>query len=147
MDDHCLVISGDWVYGEGGKWDFIIEKHQMGRMVHVYEGMGFKELEGNVLHEFKDNEGRFHVSLSYGPPESFELATRIRTPPVLITRDGVLRYFCQHLKVKRWMNRFARFESKPKDVDTEVVDDSGIGFVSLEAAKFLVRGEFGSGCS
>ncbi|WZZ70345.1 hypothetical protein YC2023_081715 [Brassica napus] len=114
MDDHCLVISGDWVYGEGGKWDFINEKHQMGRMVHVYEGMGFKELEGNVLHEFKDDEGRFHVSSSYGPPESFELATRIRTPP---------------------------------DVDTEVVDDSGMGFVSLEAAKFLVRGEFGSRCS
>lgn len=31
---------------------------------------------------------------------------------------------------------FARFEEKPKFVDTDVVDDSGIGFVSPDAVKF-----------
>ncbi|KAH0936535.1 hypothetical protein HID58_013652 [Brassica napus] len=90
MDEQCLVLSGDWVCVEGGKWDFVIEKHHMGRMVQIYEGIGCSKLEGNVLH--------------------FELATGIRTPPVLITSDGAIRYFCQHLKVKGWMNLFAKFE-------------------------------------
>ncbi|CAN6824009.1 unnamed protein product [Brassica oleracea] len=130
MDDQCLVISGDWVCGYEGKWDFVIEKHQMGRMVEIREGMGFKELEDNVLREFRLDEGCSRVSLSYWPPTSFELATGIRTPPV-----------------KGGMNLFARFDAKPKDVDTEVVDDTVMCFVSLTAARFQVSGEFGSGRS
>ncbi|CAN6851057.1 unnamed protein product [Brassica oleracea] len=147
MDDQCLVISGDWVCGDEGKWDFVIEKHQMGRMVEIHEGMGFKELEDNVLREFRLDEGCSRVSLSYWPPTSFELATGIRTPPILITSDGALKYFCQHMKVKGGMNLFARFDAKPKDVDTEVVDDTGMCFVSPTAARFQVSGEFGSGRS
>ncbi|CAH8313373.1 unnamed protein product [Eruca vesicaria subsp. sativa] len=65
MDEQCLVLSGDWVCGDGGKWDFMIEKNQMGRMVRISEGMGFKELETNVFDEFKVDKGCFHVSLSY----------------------------------------------------------------------------------
>ncbi|CAG7896188.1 unnamed protein product [Brassica rapa] len=130
MDDQCLVLSGDWVCGDEGKWDFVIEKNQMGRMVEIHPGLGFKELEDNVLREFRLDEGHFRVSLSYWPPSSFELATGIRTPPV-----------------KGGMNLFARFDAKPKDVDTEVVDDSGMCFVSPTAARFQGSGEFGSGRS
>ncbi|CAN6824933.1 unnamed protein product, partial [Brassica oleracea] len=83
MDDQCLVLSGEWVCGDGGKWDFIIEKHRMGRMVPVYEGIGCVDLERNVLREFVVDEARFGVALSYWPPTSLELATGIRTPPVL----------------------------------------------------------------
>ena len=137
MDEQCLVLSGDWVCGDGGKWDFVIEKHQMGRMVAVYEGIGFQELKRNVLREFRMDEAQFGVTLSYWPPTSMELATGIRTPPVLVTSDGGVKYFCQHLKVKGAMNLFARFEALKKVVDTDVVDDSGMGFVSPEAAKFL----------
>ncbi|KAG5375032.1 hypothetical protein IGI04_039628, partial [Brassica rapa subsp. trilocularis] len=137
MDEQCLVLSGDWVCGDGGKWDFVIEKHQMGRMVAVYEGIGFQELKRNVLREFRKDEAQFGVTLSYWPPTSMELATGIRTPPVLVTSDGGVKYFCQHLKVKGAMNLFARFEALKKVVDTDVVDDSCMGFVSPEAAKFL----------
>ncbi|WZZ08055.1 hypothetical protein YC2023_093976 [Brassica napus] len=119
----------------------------MGRMVEIHPGLGFKELEDNVLREFRLDEGHFRVSLSYWPPSSFELATGIRTPPVLITSDCSLKYFCQHMKVKGGMNLFARFDAKPKDVDTEVVDDSGMCFVSPTAARFQGSGEFGSGRS
>ncbi|KAH0884810.1 hypothetical protein HID58_060906 [Brassica napus] len=137
MDENCMVLSGDWVCGDVGTWDFVIEKNRMGRM----------ELEGNVLREFKLDEGRFHVSLSYWPPTSFELATGIRTPPVLITNEGAVKYFCQHQKVKGGMNLFAKFELKTDNVDNEVVDDSGMGYVSPEAARFVEKRDLGCGSS
>ncbi|KAL0741726.1 hypothetical protein Bca4012_083239 [Brassica carinata] len=130
MEEPCLVLSGDWVCGEEGKWDFVVEKNRMGRMVQMYEGIGCKELEGNVLREFKLDEGRYRVALSYWPPTSSEIATGIRTPPVLITNEVALKYFCQHQKVKGGMNLFAKIESRKESVDVEVVDDSGLGFVS-----------------
>ena len=108
-------------------------------MVPVYEGIGCEELERNVLREFRMDEARFGVTLSYWPPTSLELATGIRTPPVLVTSDGAVKYFCQHLKVKGGMNLFARFEAKHQFVDTDVVDDSGMGFVSPDAVKFSSR--------
>ncbi|KAF2609187.1 hypothetical protein F2Q68_00045500 [Brassica cretica] len=111
----------------------------MGRMVSVYEGIGCEELERNVLREFRMDEVRFGVTLSYWPPTSLELATGIRTPPVLVTSDGAVKYFFQHLKVKGGMNLFARFEAKHQFVDTDVVDDSGMGFVSPDAVKFSSR--------
>lgn len=49
MDDQCLVLSGDWVCGDEGKWDFVIEKNQMGRMVEIHPGLGFKELEDKLM--------------------------------------------------------------------------------------------------
>ncbi|KAF2569961.1 hypothetical protein F2Q68_00025921 [Brassica cretica] len=168
MDENCMVLSGDWVCGEGGTWDFVIEKNRMGRMVPIYDGIGCKELEGNVLREFKLDEGRFRVSLSYWPPTSFELATGIRIPPVLITNEGAVKYFCQHQKVKGGMNLFAKFERKTNNVDNEVVDDSGMGFcltkscetrvidiaddsgmgfVSPDAARFGGRSDLGCGSS
>ncbi|KAH0910743.1 hypothetical protein HID58_034064 [Brassica napus] len=136
MDDQCLVLSGEWVCGDGGKWDFIIEKHRMGCMVPVYEGIGCVDLERNVLREFVVDEARFGVALSYWPPTSLEIATGIRTPPVLITNDGTVKYFCKHLKVTGGMNLFAQFKEKPKIVDSDVVDDTDMGFVSPDAAKF-----------
>ncbi|CAN7055507.1 unnamed protein product, partial [Brassica oleracea var. botrytis] len=120
MEETCMVLSGDWFCSDVGTWDFVIEKNRMGRMVEIYEGIGCKELEGNVLREFKLDEERYRVSLSYWPPTRFELATGIRTPPVLITNHGA-------------------FELKTDCVDTEVVDDSGMAFVSPEAARFVEK--------
>ncbi|CAN7089753.1 unnamed protein product, partial [Brassica rapa subsp. narinosa] len=100
----------------------------MGRMVEIYDGIGCKELAGNVLREFKLDEERYGVTLSYWPPTSFELATGIRTPPVMITNHGA-------------------FELKTDSVDTEVVDDSGMAFVSPEAARFVEKRNFGSASS
>ena len=142
-----MVLSGDWFCSDVGTWDFVIEKNRMGRMVEIYEGIGCKELEGNVLREFKLDEERYRVSLSYWPPTSFELATGIRTPPVLITNHGAVKYFCEHQKVKGGMNLFAKFELKTDCVDTEVVDDSGMAFVSPEAARFVEKRDLGSASS
>ncbi|CAN7105714.1 unnamed protein product, partial [Brassica rapa subsp. narinosa] len=102
----------------------------MGRMVDIYEGIGCKELEGNVLREFKLDEGRYRVSLRYWPPTSFELATGIRTPPVLITNHGAVNL--------NW---------KTDSVDIEVVDASGMAFVSPEAARFVEKRDFRSASS
>ncbi|CAN7014105.1 unnamed protein product [Brassica oleracea var. botrytis] len=147
MDENCMVLSGDWVCGDVGTCDFVIEKNRMGCMVQIYDSIGCKELEGNVLREFKLDEGRFRVSLSYWPPTSFELATGIRTPSVLITNEGPVKYLCQHQKVKGGMNLFAKFELKTDNVDNEVVDDSGMGYVSSEAARFVEKRDLGCGSS
>ena len=42
------------------------------------------------------------------------------------------------------MNLFAKFELKAARVDDEIVDDSGMGFVSPEASRFLGRKDVGS---
>ncbi|KAG5386849.1 hypothetical protein IGI04_038319 [Brassica rapa subsp. trilocularis] len=147
MEENCMVLSGDWVCSDVGTWDFVIEKNRMGRMVEIYDGIGCKELAGNVLREFKLDEERYGVTLSYWPPTSFELATGIRTPPVMITNHGAVKYFCDHQKVKGGMNLFAKFELKTDSVDTEVVDDSGMAFVSPEAARFVEKRDFGSASS
>lgn len=73
MDEQCLVLSGDWVCGDGGKWDFVIEKRRMGRMVAVYEGIGFQELKRNVLREFKMDEAQFSVTLATGHQQVWSL--------------------------------------------------------------------------
>lgn len=50
MEEQCLVLSSDWVCGDGGKWD---------------EGIGCEELERNLMLEFRVDKARFGVSLSY----------------------------------------------------------------------------------
>ena len=45
------------------------------------------------------------------------------------------------------MNLFAKFERKTDCVDTEVVDDSGMAFVSPEAARFVEKRDLGSASS
>ncbi|KAH0869118.1 hypothetical protein HID58_076140, partial [Brassica napus] len=133
MEDQCMVMCGEWVCDNGGKWDFVLDKRQMARLIPLYEGMSLRELQGNVLREFGVEEGLFVAALSYWPPSSLELATGIKTPPVLLTSDGALRYFLQHLRVKRGMNLFVRFERS--STDNDFVDDSGMGFVTPVTCK------------
>ncbi|KAF3557294.1 hypothetical protein F2Q69_00014305 [Brassica cretica] len=143
MDENCMVLNGDW----------------------IYDDIGCKELDGNVLREFKLDEGRFHVSLSYWPPTSFELATGIRIPPVLITNEGAVKYFCQHQKGWVFVSpKAARFgersdfgcgsskngyvsSSASKTRVIDIADDSGMGFVSPDAARFGGRSDLGCGSS
>ncbi|KAH0862102.1 hypothetical protein HID58_079313 [Brassica napus] len=124
-----MVMCGEWVCGNGGKWDFVLDKRQIGRLVPLYKGMSLRELKGNVLREFGVDEGLFAASLSYWPPSSLELATGIRTPPVILTSDGAIRFFLQHLRVKGAMNLFVGFVRNSPDKD-EYIDDSGMGFVT-----------------
>ncbi|CDY24727.1 BnaC04g13320D [Brassica napus] len=105
MDEMCLVMCGGWVCGSDGKWEFVVEKKRMARMVAVEYG----------------------VSLSYWPPDSLELATGIKTPPVVLTSDGALKYFFTHMKVKGSMNLFATFESLGGDV-FEASESKSVGF-------------------
>lgn len=91
-----MVLSGDWVCSDVGTWDFVIEKNRMGRMVDIYEGIGCKEFEGNVLREFKFDEGRYRVFLRYWLLISFEFAIGIRILSVLIINYGAVKYFCEY---------------------------------------------------
>ncbi|KAL0847258.1 hypothetical protein Bca101_020504 [Brassica carinata] len=143
MEDHCMVMCGEWSCGDGGKWDFVLDKHQMARLVTLYEGISLKEVQGSVLREFGVDEGLFDASLSYWPPSSLELATGIKTPPVLVTSDVVIKYFLQHLRVKGAMNLFVRFDRKV--VDNEYIDDSGMGFVTPLTLKPNVTSYMSSG--
>ncbi|KAH0892562.1 hypothetical protein HID58_054991, partial [Brassica napus] len=127
MEDQCMVMCGEWVCDNGGKWDFVLDKRQMARLVPLYEGMSLFELQRNVLREFCVEEGLFVAALSYWPPSNLELDTGIKTPPVLLTNDGGIRYFLQHLRVKGAMNLFVKFERTSSD---DFVDDSGMGFVT-----------------
>ena len=74
-----MVLSGDWFCSDVGTWDFVIEKNRMGRMVEIYDGIGCKELAGNVLREFKLDEERYGVTLSYWPPTSYLFMQNCKT--------------------------------------------------------------------
>ena len=141
-----MVICGEWDCGGGASWDFVIDKRQMARLVPMYEGISLVELEGNVLKEFRVQEDDFKVSLSYWSPTSYELATGIKTPPVLLTSDGGIHYFLEHMKVRGAMNLFAKFEKVEKQEGSEHIDDSGMGFVT--PARVIRKESFvGSGVS
>ena len=111
MDEYCMVMAGDWVCGEDGKWNFFVDKQQMSRMVPFREGITLSELDANVMKEFSYGGKLGSVALSYWPPSSIELATGIRTPPVLLTNDGAVGFFSRHLKVGAPMNLFAKFDA------------------------------------
>ena len=74
----CLVMCGGWVCGSNSKWEFVVDKKRMARMVAVEMGMSIKELERLVLGEFRVGELEYGVSLSYRPPDSLELAKGIK---------------------------------------------------------------------
>ncbi|CAG7877747.1 unnamed protein product [Brassica rapa] len=111
MDEMCMVMCGAWLCGSDGKWEFVVDKTKMARMIPVHEALTIKEIESLVFAEFKKSEASFNLALSYWPPDSKDLATGIKTPPVLLTNDGALRYFFTHMKVTGSLNLFATFES------------------------------------
>ena len=107
-----MVMCGAWLCGSDGKWEFVVDKTNMARMIPVHEALSIKEFKIRVFAEFKKSETSFNIVLSYWPPDSKELATGIKPPPpVLLTSDGALRYFFSHMKVTGSLNLFATFES------------------------------------
>ncbi|KAF2598537.1 hypothetical protein F2Q68_00007839 [Brassica cretica] len=111
MDEMCMVMCGAWLCGSDGKWEFVVDKSNMARMIPVHEALTIKEIESRVFAEFKKSETSFNVALSYWPSDSKDFATGIKTPPVLLTSDGALRYFFSHMKVTGSLNLFATFKS------------------------------------
>ncbi|WZY87231.1 hypothetical protein YC2023_033615 [Brassica napus] len=65
----------------------------MSRMVPFHDGITLSQLEHNIMKEFSLEGNLGSVALSYWPPTTLELATGIRTPPVLLTNEGDVRYF------------------------------------------------------
>ncbi|CAH2035622.1 unnamed protein product [Thlaspi arvense] len=113
MDEHCLVMCGEWICGDDGKWDFVIDKQMISRVVQMSEHMDLVELKERVLREFY-GEGVVAVSpsLSYWPLNSMELATGKTTPPVLVTNTGAISFFFKHLCADRRMNMLVSFSSE-----------------------------------
>ncbi|KAF3586394.1 hypothetical protein F2Q69_00027617 [Brassica cretica] len=134
MEEQCLVMCGDWVCGHGSKWDFVVDKWQMARLVPVSEGITMKELQVGVLREFGKEEKLWKPVLSYWSPSSLELATGIQTPPVQLTSDGAIKYFVQHFRVKGAMNLFVRFEQKLTTCDGRSGISNG-GYVTTDGSK------------
>lgn len=52
MDDHCLVICGDWRCRADENWEFVIDKYRMSRIVALNDGIRLCELVEKVLSEF-----------------------------------------------------------------------------------------------
>lgn len=65
----------------------------MSRMVPFHDGITLSQLEHNIMKEFSLEGNLGSVALSYWSPTTLELATGIRTPPVLLTNEGDVRYF------------------------------------------------------
>lgn len=85
-----MVIPGEWSSADG-RWNFIIDKDKMSRIVHVRPGMNLFELKTNVMKEFFiETEIGAPPVLSYWPPNTKELLTGVTTPPVIMTNDGAL---------------------------------------------------------
>ncbi|KAL0710612.1 hypothetical protein Bca4012_017590 [Brassica carinata] len=126
MEGMCMVMCGSWFCGSDGKWEFVVDKKKMARMIPIEEGISIKELERRVLSEFKLEGGGNGVSLTYWPPDSQDLATGIKTPPVLLTNDGGLKYFFTHMKIGS-MNLFATLE-RLGEGDMEADCGVGVGF-------------------
>ncbi|CAA7015097.1 unnamed protein product [Microthlaspi erraticum] len=113
MGDHCMVISGEWKFSPDGKWDFVIDKQRMSRVVSFQDGMSIGDLRKNVLQEFfADGGSAMNVELSYWPPNTTELATGITTPPVMVTNGPSISYFCKHFSVKNELNLFDTFAKR-----------------------------------
>ncbi|WZZ44453.1 hypothetical protein YC2023_040712 [Brassica napus] len=52
MDEHCMVMAGEWICRDEGNWDFVVDKTQMSRMVPFRDGITLRKLEPNVMKEF-----------------------------------------------------------------------------------------------
>ncbi|CAH2079374.1 unnamed protein product [Thlaspi arvense] len=110
MEGHCLVICGEWLCSGDRKWEFVIDKNYMSRVVVFREGMSIEELKENVVTEFFGNKGfGTSLGLSYWSPNSSELATGITTPLVMVNSTAAIGYFCKHCRVKDGFNLFVHF--------------------------------------
>ncbi|WZZ38193.1 hypothetical protein YC2023_034452 [Brassica napus] len=52
MDEHCMVMAGEWICRDERNWDFVVDKTQMSRMVPFRDGITLSKLEQNVMKEF-----------------------------------------------------------------------------------------------
>ncbi|CAA7044695.1 unnamed protein product [Microthlaspi erraticum] len=110
MEEHCLVMCGDWTCLDDGRWEFTIDKSKMSKVVTIREDMNIEELKNGVVGEFFGlRPSGVTASLSYWPPNSTELATGITTPPVLLTNAEGISFFFKHYRVERTVNLFVTF--------------------------------------
>ncbi|CAH2072059.1 unnamed protein product [Thlaspi arvense] len=124
------IVCGEWQCGGDGKWEFLIDKEKMSRVVSMGDGIEVRELEDRICREFfvgKCSDVR--ASLSYWPPNSRELATGITTPPVMVTNAGAVAFFFKHLRVNSAMNMFVTFVKSTDNVPL-VADGGLVGFTT-----------------
>ncbi|CAN7120208.1 unnamed protein product [Brassica rapa subsp. narinosa] len=83
-----MVILGAWA-SVGSLWEFVIDKKNMTRIIHVRSGMSLRELQNNVAKEFFTFTNPPPLAqLSYWSPNTKELATGLTTPPAILTTQS-----------------------------------------------------------
>ncbi|KAJ4909234.1 hypothetical protein Rs2_03855 [Raphanus sativus] len=76
-------------------------------------GMSLIKLQNNAVKEFFTfTHPPPTPVLSYWPPNHKEFATGLTTPPVLLTNDGAVSYFFQHLALHENINLFVTFDNQ-----------------------------------
>lgn len=111
MEEHFFVLSGDWRCLDDGKWDFVIDKQTMARVVLLTPGMQLSELTSVVAVEFGTTSQVASTVLSYWPGQGKDPGSENNTPPVLLTNDGSFRIFMSRLSLNKVLHLFANFSS------------------------------------
>ncbi|KAF3548006.1 hypothetical protein DY000_02008370 [Brassica cretica] len=130
MSTYCMVIPGEWSSADG-RWNFIIDKDKMSRIVPVRPGMNLSELKTNVMKEFFiEKEIGAPPVLSYWPPNTKEILTGVTTAPVIMTNDGALGYFFLHLEAHRGINLFVTFKTRGVTQQRSQVSENPLPFTT-----------------
>ncbi|VVB08523.1 unnamed protein product [Arabis nemorensis] len=87
MEDHCFVLCGDWRCCDDGKWDFVIDKQRMSRVIRISLDMKLTEVKDVGVSEFGVSKNPSSMMLSFWPSQGKEDAPTNKTPHVLLTTD------------------------------------------------------------
>ncbi|KAF3532012.1 hypothetical protein DY000_02042190 [Brassica cretica] len=118
-------MCGEWVCDNGGKWEFVLDKRQMARLVPLYEGMSLRELQGNVLREFGVEEE--------GPRDARKEAPE-KTPNARVVNLEEVEFVREVERVEEVINCGSAFRQE------EVLGGSNVGEDAVDERDVRPRG-------
>ncbi|KAH0904068.1 hypothetical protein HID58_043571 [Brassica napus] len=117
-------MCGEWVCDNGGKWEFVLDKRQMARLVPLYEGMSLRELQGNVLRDFGVEEG----------PRDARKEAPEKTPNARVVNLEEVEFVREVERVEEVINRGSAFRQE------KVLGGSNVGEDAVDERDVRPRG-------
>lgn len=96
MDKTVLVISGEWICSEVGKWEFRVSPNRKAKCVSFSEGTLYEDLLAAVVRAYGLNMKEVRPSLSFWFFGETQVLTQGHMPPVSIGA----KFHSANLKVK-----------------------------------------------